>query len=339
MIWADNMRFFAVLTVVVLHVAAGFVGGIEPGDELYGEINWWAGNIFDSITRWCVPIFVMISGYFLLNNKDDNLSFFKKRVNRIFIPLIFWSVIFSLWIILRLAIKNDLESAPSVIAKGFILGKPYFHLWYLYMIPLLYASTPFLKLILEKSSKKLSLIFIIAAFSISATNILFNYALYLFGGAAKASLFVNSFLMYIGYFTLGGYIKKYDIKIKSSYLLLGLAVAWLITILGSYFFTYKYFYNYLSLNTITASILIFFLIMRFFTFDFLKSTKKLAALSFGVYLIHPIFLDIVAYTMRDKSLEYMNAFLYIPIFSIIIFIASLFVAYIMSKIVLLKNCI
>lgn len=339
MIWADNMRFFAVLAVVVLHMTGRFVGGIEPGDELYGEINWWAGNIFNSITRWCVPIFVMISGYFLLNNKDDNFSFFKKRVNRIFIPIIFWSIIFSLWIILRLAIKNDLESAPSVITKGFILGSPYFHLWYLYMIPLLYASTPFLKLILEKSSKRLSLIFIIAAFSISATNVLFSYALYIFGGEAKASLFVNSFLMYIGYFTLGGYIKKYDIKIKLFYVLLGISVAWLITIFGSYFFTYKYFYNPLSINTIAASILIFFLMMRFFTFNFFKSTKELADLSFGVYLIHPIFLDIIAYTVRDKSLEYINAFLYIPIFSIIVFIASLFVAYIMSKVTLLKNCI
>ncbi|HCI5633973.1 TPA: acyltransferase family protein, partial [Klebsiella variicola subsp. variicola] len=95
--WANNLRVFSAFAVVMLHVAAGFVGGIELSDLNYGNREWWAGNIYDSVTRWCVPLFVMISGYFLLNKDEPTSVFFKKRLNKILIPLIFWSVFFSFW--------------------------------------------------------------------------------------------------------------------------------------------------------------------------------------------------------------------------------------------------
>ena len=67
MIWVDNARILAVFAVVVLHVAAVVVLGIEDLDNL----NWWVANIIDSSVRWCVPTFVMISGLLLLDpNKE-----------------------------------------------------------------------------------------------------------------------------------------------------------------------------------------------------------------------------------------------------------------------------
>lgn len=339
MLWASNMRFLSVFAVVILHVAAGFVGGIEKVDLNYGDNNWWAGNFFDSITRWCVPVFIMISGYFLLNNNDDTLTFFKKRVSRIFIPLVFWSIIFSLWLTLKLIVKNDLESAPLIIIKSYLLGAPYYHLWYLFMIPFLYASAPYLKTILHNSEKKFSLLFIILAFLISAINILFNYTVSLFDLNKGVNLFINNFLLYIGYFMLGGFIKKYDVSIKTKHLIAGVLIAWLITIYGSYFYTYKYFYSYLSFNTIAASIFIFFIIKNLFNYDFLGKSNELAALSFGIYLVHPIVMDILAFFGRDKILEFINPFIYVPLASFFILLTSLIISLIISKIKYLRNCI
>lgn len=339
MLWAHNMRFLSVFAVVILHVSAGFVSGIDKADFSYGDNSWWAGNIFDSITRWCVPIFVMISGYFLLNNNDNVLTFFKKRLSRIFIPLIFWSAFFSLWVVLRLVITGELSSAPMIIMKNFLLGKPYYHLWYLFMIPLLYASTPYLKLVLRNSEKNVSLLFIIAAFVISASNVLFNYLLSVFDMGKDVDFFINNFLLYIGYFMLGGFIKKYDISIKPSHAIAGLAVFWLITIYGSYIFTYSYFYNYLSINTIASSIYMFFLIMNAFNYNILKSSAKLAGLSFGIYLVHPVFIDIITFTIRDSILLILNPYIYIILVSIIVFTMSLLSAILMSKNKYLERCI
>ena len=207
------------------------------------------------------------------------------------------------------------------------------------MIPFLYASAPYLKTILHNSEKKFSLLFIILAFLISAINILFNYTVSLFDLNKGVNLFINNFLLYIGYFMLGGFIKKYDVSIKTKHLIAGVLIAWLITIYGSYFYTYKYFYSYLSFNTIAASIFIFFIIKNLFNYDFLGKSNELAALSFGIYLVHPIVMDILAFFGRDKILEFMNPFIYVPLASFFILLISLIISLIISKIKYLRNCI
>ncbi|WP_051511069.1 acyltransferase [Cobetia crustatorum] len=258
MAWAYNVRVLAIFAVVVLHTAAGFVGGVEKSDIFYGSMNWWAGNMFDSITRWCVPVFVMISGYFLLNSSDNAFVFFKKRFGRIFYPLAFWSILFSGWVLLKLSIKGDLDTAHLIIAKGFLMGRPYYHLWFLFMIPFLYAATPYLKQVLVSLGKEYSFAFICFAFLLSAFSILFKNLVSFFGVEGGVGFFANDFLLYIGYFMLGGYIKRHEVKLNPLYAVSGLLLAWSTTVVGSYFFTYEYFYNYLSFNTIIASVCIFF---------------------------------------------------------------------------------
>lgn len=58
-------------------------------------------------------------------------------------------------------------------------------------------------------------------------------------------------------------------------------------------------------------------------------TEKVASLTLGVYLIHPAFLDAVNY--KIKPLVYNIQILTIPIFSLLIFLASLIAAWAISK--------
>ena len=55
--WVDGTRCVAALAVVLLHAAASAV----TDSSLLGSSGWWAANLFDSATRWCVPVFVMLS--------------------------------------------------------------------------------------------------------------------------------------------------------------------------------------------------------------------------------------------------------------------------------------
>ena len=60
--YADLLRFIAIFLVIILHCSSDYV-------SQYGEIsngNWWAGTAFNAISRVCIPVFVMLSGAFLL---------------------------------------------------------------------------------------------------------------------------------------------------------------------------------------------------------------------------------------------------------------------------------
>ena len=90
----DFLRVIAALAVVWLHVSGDVVGTNPDIHQLY----WWAGNIVDSLTRWCVAVFVMISGSLLLNkpsNKEPS-AFYRSSLPRILIFLAFWTLFYFL---------------------------------------------------------------------------------------------------------------------------------------------------------------------------------------------------------------------------------------------------
>jgi surface polysaccharide O-acyltransferase-like enzyme len=92
----DLIRTVAIILVILLHAS------IEPNPNVNfmspeGVQLWWTSNIYDSISRGAVPLFIMLTGALLLqpNKADEPLRvFFKKRWNRIGIPVLFWGAIF-----------------------------------------------------------------------------------------------------------------------------------------------------------------------------------------------------------------------------------------------------
>ncbi|NOY73242.1 MAG: acyltransferase family protein, partial [Gammaproteobacteria bacterium] len=164
MVWLDNSRILAVYAVVVLHVSADVVLGNDVGTEY-----WWFGNVYDSIVRWCVPVFVMISGALLLDpNKQENLlTFYTKRCSRIFVPILCWSIFFLAWFCLKSVVKDN-EVTSIELLKRLLSGKPHYHMWFLYMILSLYLFTPFFRKIVAHSTKKELIFFIVIVFIMSA---------------------------------------------------------------------------------------------------------------------------------------------------------------------------
>lgn len=326
------------LRVIMLHVAAGFVTGLDVSNPEVSVHNWWAGNIFESTTRWCVPLFIMISGYFLLNKDESPSTFFKKRLSRVLIPLLFWSLFFSVWTILKYhVVYDDVASAPKALVKAWILGKPYVHLWYLFMIPFLYLITPILRTLFNNLSRHELFVFILFNFALTILNSLATSVFSYLDMNAKLSLFTNNFLMYIGYYCLGGYIAKYDVKVNSILSTIVLITAWSLAIFGKYFLVTGYFHSNNSISTILSSVALFFLIQTFCDRDFKFSS--FAKLSFGIYLVHPIFLDILSFAGRSWLLDRMDIYIYIPLASVMVFLLSYAVALSFSKSRYLSRCI
>ena len=85
LVYLDWLRILAALAVVTIHVSASVV--TDSAQEY--KSPWMAGNFYDSIGRWCVPIFVMISGALMLSSKRDVTirDFLQKKMSKILIPL------------------------------------------------------------------------------------------------------------------------------------------------------------------------------------------------------------------------------------------------------------
>ena len=64
--WINNLRFISVLAVITVHTVAPYVGDYNCNLD---HPSWWhIGNIIDSTVRFCVPVFLMISGMNRLNS-------------------------------------------------------------------------------------------------------------------------------------------------------------------------------------------------------------------------------------------------------------------------------
>src|SRR3989344_3466059 len=88
----DAMRLLAILAVVLVHTTTKTLN--STGYDL--NVTWWP-LLLNQISRFAVPMFFLISGFVLELNYDHHhhyLGFLKKRLSRILIPYIFWSLIY-----------------------------------------------------------------------------------------------------------------------------------------------------------------------------------------------------------------------------------------------------
>jgi len=314
--WIDNSRILAIFAVIVVHVGAKVVDENTIGSEY-----WWYGNIFESLARWCVPVFVMISGALLLdpNKKEDLLTFYRKRLHRIFIPFLFWSVIYLYWVFFK-ADMVGIEINATDLLKRILSGVPYYHMWFLSMILCLYIFTPFLRKIVILSVQQEMRMLVIAMFLFAVVNSF--YGVYSHHGEG---LVIYWFLSYLPYFFLG-YLIRMDDTCPSIYILLIVFIlSVMATLLGSYFFSIKYFYNYLSLTVIPMSISLMYL-LKIWKFPIInkKTAKKLSLLTLGIYLVHPLIIEIFEYLGFSSTA--FNPLFSVPLVSVCVFICSLMCA-------------
>lgn len=335
-VWLDNSRIIAIFAVVILHTACEVTNhnGLESS-------QWFFGAMYDALCRWCVPVFLMISGALLLDpgKKESLADFYKKRMSRILIPILFWSVFFVIWACWMGQIK---WKAPAIDyhLEMWRQGEPYYHMWFMYMIIFLYVFTPFFRTIVANTDKKDLVFFVCAAFLLAGIN-----AAYQSMHDGRSKVFSNWFLMYVPYFFAGYLIRQH--KAKPSRLLLSLGTA--ILIIFTFMFYYvgsqrygvargEYFYDYLSITVIPTSICLMYLFKSYnkpiVNAEF---TKRVAGLILGVYLVHPLALEFVV--LERFGFHASNAAYAIPLGATAAFLLSLAGAWVIGKIPYVKRLI
>lgn len=332
----DVLRIIAAFAVVVIHTTSVYINGnITAGNSL-----WWLANISNSFSRWSVPIFIMISGSLLINDnsfQNTNL-FFKKRVQRILIPLIFWSIFF----ITFNKYITGYFSIKDTVARLF-LGEPYYHLWYLYLITGIYFVTPIISLFYANFNQKDRVRIIISIFIGGAINSMWSKY---FG--QNDQFFVFKFLPYLGYFMLGKEICLTEIHYnKYLYAVIwffsSVLIALMTALLRDLDFQTTYFYDYLNPLVIVQSISFYVFIKQIMVYshlskEFGRILALLSMLTFGIYIIHPVFIELVL-KMVDYNDPQLNNMWYLPILTVVVFVVSGILTYILKKIPYLRGLV
>lgn len=280
----DAARWLAALAVVLLHSAAQTVSDAAT----YGSGAWLAANLYDSAARWCVPVFVMVSGALLLDpaREQDLRRFYGRRVARICAPLLFWTVFYLAW---RTLLDwwdggaADISYWPRKVAEG----QPYYHLWYLYMIVGLYLFAPLVRALYARSRPEGRRLWVVAILGLAILEALYRQAL-----GIRSGFFLTWFLPYLGYFVAGRMIFDGELRLPRPALLAAGSMA--ATAAGVYALSDTgalnlYFYDYFSLTVPLMSLAAFQWIVDS---PRVPALPRLASLTFGVYLVHPVFLDL-----------------------------------------------
>ena len=192
----DFARVVAMLSVVMIHVSATYINK----DSNYLVANCNLAFILNQVTRFAVPLFILISGTSLeLSEGCDKIFYFwQKRMIKIGIPYIAWSTVYYAY---NYHSKWEAISVSSYI-KTLLLGQGASHLYFIVLIAQMYLVYPFLKKYgHSKSENKVILSFVIT-YSIQKAFYLLQFNVDLIPPFIRSYLWML-FPTWIFYFVVG----------------------------------------------------------------------------------------------------------------------------------------
>ena len=148
----DVLKILAVVAVVLLHAI-----WVWP----------WADKIsfvvLDQFLRFCVPMFVAISGYGLMigyGRKLDLLGFLRKRLGRL---LPWYLIVATTTILLVTFVWKEAEALyrGASVWKLYLLGQAYYHLYFVTMIIQLYLLFPVFLFLFKKIPPKILVLLVL----------------------------------------------------------------------------------------------------------------------------------------------------------------------------------
>lgn len=331
----DLLRVICTVMVIILHVAALYGKEIHLTNEyeLYPKYYFTVGNFYHSITRTAVPIFVMLSGAFLLDNPKNiqYIRFYKKTFKNIILPTLIFSILYVLYsLCIEMVTPIIIGDSPNYLKPfkdWWMEGAPYYHMWYMYMIIGCYAVTP----IALKIKNKIGLSrFEILAWILMIMGIIVELTCKL--------IWPLEFIKYLGYFFLGNTLKNRNAKKTINFrlpLFFSILTLFTLVILQELKLRNGVLPNIdilvpLSPLVIVASLLMYvsFLNMK----DINVDCSRLAYNSFNIYLFHAGILSVIDKFVNKILGLYFNPLWYIPMLTIIILYLSYICSIVFNKV-------
>ena len=317
-IYLDFLKVIAIFLMVANHC----VDNVTPAERALPWYNLW-GSVYNSFTRPAIPLFMMVTGILLLPTKMDMGSFYKKRLSRVLIPFLVWSVLYNLFPWFTGLLNCDPETihvffkwADTSQAFGDalrnILMIPFnfsafaVQMWYVYLLIGIYLYIPVFSAWVEKSDKRSQRIFL-AIWAVSLfVPYLRNYLTEnLFGECSwnEFGLFYY-FAGFSGYMLLGYHLVKYPLQMSkvSKYALaaIAFAIGYAVTLIGFKNATavegqseamVELFFTFCSPNVALMTFAIFLIAkdLRFENKRINRFISQFSICTFGIWMCHYFF--------------------------------------------------
>lgn len=357
-IYFDHLRVLATFAVVVLHVAS-----VNWYSSDVNGTDWQMFNFYDSIVRWGVPIFLMISGALFLRRDIAISRIYKKYVLRIGVAFIAWSFIYYLLSFGIPSPKNIAEQFLGLFKDGktqrivSIIGGQY-HLWFLPMIVGIYLCLPIIKKIVE--DKRIEKYFLILSFIfgflipqvVNLTNDFATDNIKAVVNAINGEIGLMDMRMVLGYafyFILGYYLSVTDFNKKTRAIIYALGLfGFAFTIIADSAVSIKAqtptatYYGNFCVNILFEAVAVFTLYknLSFKNERFNRLIKVMSKLSFGAYLVHVLFIDKLntVFAINTLSLP-VPSYIAVIIISLTVFVLSFLVSAILNCIPVIREYI
>jgi membrane-bound acyltransferase YfiQ involved in biofilm formation len=313
----DIIRGFTIASVIGMHTVATIT---YVDTNAYGSFIQY---LIVLLLRYNRQTFIFITAFVLVYvyNKPGLkfLNFLRKRALTIIIPYILWSILY--------VFLYTPNATIGTYLFDIFTGSAYYQLYYIMLAIQLYLILPYFIKILNKLKDK-TLISMIIIFILQFVVMFYDYYIMNLSNLTKQNTIVNTILtyqdrfifMYFAYIFLGGFaaihINTFEKKINEKKLgVILFFILSLISLIISYIievkvFNLSIFYASAFMQPLVITYSISIILMLFYlSINFIKKTKKkheikilnfiliLSEASFGLYLIHPIILNIVNYIL------------------------------------------
>lgn len=355
-VFADYLRVVACFLVMLVHASENFYGADSSGlagnvSMLANEANrFWVAFYDGFCARSCVPLFMMLSAFLLVPMRPGTTmtGFYRKRFLRILPPVVFFMLIYSLLPLAWGAMTWE-QSVADLKMIPWNFPSMAGHLWFIYPLISLYLIIPVVSPWLEKSSARDERVFI-GLFALS-TFIPFIHRFITpelwgecFWNGFTALWYVSG---YLGYLVVAHYVRfhldwnlRRRLVVGAACFLVGAAFTgwsfWLKGVPGVMIETpmLEWAWEFCTPNVLLATFGVFVMFSAIKVEKAPKIITSISKLSFGMYLMHMLFLApianlVIGGSQADPLLPVWAA---IPVIAVCTFVCTALTAKLLSLI-------
>lgn len=332
----DLLRIAACFAIVLLHVSNSYWYVVDVDSQEFAVMT-----VYNSFTRFGVPVFFMLSGLFVLNpEKEFSAKKWGMRIAKLIAFFFIWSLFYAFQSVVFNGITNGWDSVSSEMWSDAMtrLVMGHGHMWYLLDLFGFYLILPILRKVCEdiRVTGYFLLLWVIVRFLITTV-------LPYIGGdiviAVTTSMHLYLLSGYIGYFLGGYYLDKTDIPKWARYVIYtagaGAIVFTMMETLHVCRTTHSYDDRWVSPSNINILI---FAIAAFVFFKYMDVPQRIkdsrlvgtmARSTFFVYMIHPFFIEKLG--LLGINVTRYPVILSIPIMTVGIFVVAVLLGWLAGR--------
>lgn len=335
----DILRIVASFSIVMLHVSASYWSVVD----VHGK-DFLVMTIYNSLTRFAVPVFFMLSGLFLVSPHRED-SGVGKRILKLVMLFCTWSAFYAFQGVTVDALRGEFAiEVWKVSLERFIYGHA--HMWFLQVLCGFYLLIPIARQISAKRKvlQYYLILWITYRFLIPPlTNALQMTTLQ----ARIDSLGLDLLVGYFGYFLLGYYLNVTDIRKEVRLCTYAMGMG---ALLLTPFLTVRdsiragtcveKWFSPGSLNILIMSVAIFVFFKYCKLFDHIKRAgmwAKLSGYTFFVYMFHMFVLEKL--NLVGVTTVSCPAVISLPVMAMFIFAVSLLGAFVADHIPVIRKIV